>query len=339
MRLSLGMLSLMKVHAKTPRVKVPEMSLAPGFSHLASRYRGAFVVGTGSLLAFEQILRNFAAGDEGEVVKVSATVMSRGAETIELGSAKKVCELRNPKASPIAAITMTAESAQRRAQVQLDGSGPSDRAAVRVFAQSAQPDAVSALAAAVDRECLNARDSLNHWHRLSVDTVFHWIASHAKGIFIGLLVAWLVFAAGALAVAAKQQIARQKAWDDYIRVHGQPPAAPPSPGEQEPLANTAALDGSGPSHGIAKTVVGVLFGIAIASLCVTPIVAYSKLFPRLLLTIGEGDTRRDRLVRTRTYLILTVIVGNIVLPLAKSGAAKFIDQLGRVAVPTPSSGK
>ncbi len=88
-------------------------------------------------------------------------------EMLELNGVEPAIAQRNPRATPIFGMILSARRGEAHVQVQLDSTGRVDGCGIRLFATSPDQSSVASIGEVWMRdEAKNTRDVWNSWHRI-----------------------------------------------------------------------------------------------------------------------------------------------------------------------------
>ncbi len=209
--------------------------------------------------------------------------------------------------------------------------GMNDGAAIGLSAQvnnSANADAVYSLLSAIDRETINMRDTAGHWHRRIIDSTLSWYRRQAARLYAIFFVFWTVILLSVIIASAVQWFTHRQVLpitpESPSHVVSEPPKGP------QPILPQALPD---PPKPFDWTLVKIIvINVLLITGCIAFLLGYWWLFPRVSFVIGDGKERFDNFRWTRRFVVGSVIVCGILLPIARYGFDLNVAKSGDKAV-------
>lgn len=282
-------------------------------------WRGAFVLTPSGLRAIDHALMEFLQDPSTQPVARDYTIVIAGQEPRREQNVDAVAAYRNPRSAPVAAIIVSGNQGVRWARVVLDSDGRVHQAAITLSARGESVDSLSALAGALSDEAAN----LATWYspgRRCLDS---------SAALLTELPAWsiklcmsLVAASGVVVIsysvytairAARWRSQAERALADFsMAVQSGAKVSEDLVQKVEPLRKT--LEQSSPTA--TWVALGTLLVMIVVGLLAPGLIG--NMFPRLEFAIGEGKDRHERVRSMRNYVLGTVVVSGIAIPLVRT---------------------
>ena len=279
------------------------------------------MINPGGLAAIERILSAFVAEGEGDALREQQViVLYYGRPPDSFESVSPIATLRNPRASAIAEIFIVMKQGNRAASASFDCDGANERAAITFGTTAATATPLGALERALLREVANTRV----WYsaiRKAIDSLAVLRSWIPRAIRTAIVVVFVVGVA-ALIVSmfyrshsiAEWQSEAAAALEAYEGDATELPADAEASARSQADRLAKLIEHSQASHPLLRS----LLNMAIGLVCGLSLRYMSRLFPRLVFDIGEGVQRHEHLRWLRRFVLGTVVVAGVLLPIARS---------------------
>ena len=308
--------------------------------------RGAFRITPQSLRAFQAIFGEAT----GEAVKSTWLVLSATDEPKTLDTLDEVLALRNPQGNPIWGLFFNHVGRDANCRLFVTSADIKQYAALQFSTDAESPDKVSNLIAKVRGETKNIR--LWYWpFRWLDDHLLYLGRKHGKPVaLVFLILCFALFAIGAIGQAV---VSFSNSGDAPPEISAKAPSTKPEKPAPELTEEQKAelqkriealqkeLEAKQKEQDelqrkqLLKQVWQSLTWLGAGGAVLVSFLLARALFPRAVFEIGEGKERYQRLCTIRNFLICTLLLGGLLIPLARSYMMKELSITGKEAATQP----